>query len=281
MPLQTLGNLGNFIVAVTAVFLLWQGQQDRRNVRRQDAEQRARMVTLSVHQQTKPHGKTSYSILSTALQLRNDGDMPVHIQGLALMCMDSWENLTDKGYSSLQHAPLDFGPRPLHPRQQEQILVPASAGWIGDTWSGSDFAVLEFRDEGGLVWLRRSDTGELKPLARQPPPWQRLVNPSIPRPVRHAILVKPLVLPLLSFLSRGAIRRARAKGPETEPWQLRAFRFIWGYWGAGEIDEWYEPQGAPALWRYDEMPKYRTQDPSGWSTDPPEPSPRVERGDPA
>lgn len=78
---QTAGDIGNVLVAVTALFLLAQGLADRRRDRARDELVQASRVHLSVQDNYVTVGPNTMNRDSRTVRLRNDLDLPVTLSG--------------------------------------------------------------------------------------------------------------------------------------------------------------------------------------------------------
>lgn len=233
-----LRDIAPVVAMFTSLFLLWQGQRDRRRLREeQQAVQAARVVlAVGADAQWDP-ARGSGALHSLAVQLVNDSDRTVVIDSLTLV---------SPGRTTEPLAPelTTWGPKALFAKERLEVPIP----W--EKWStysldrSSDFIMVLFHDSDGRRWVKRSDTGDFKLYHPPVNHWQALVQ-ELDRRSR-------IVRCMLAALERCAIWSAtRSRG--RVPWTLRALRALWGYWRGGECDPWLLSPDAPALARYDEI----------------------------
>jgi hypothetical protein len=247
MNLADLAQVATAGAFVVSLVLLWQGQRDRREIRRVREEEQARRVTLGVEQHQRQTGPHSSETLGCTLHVRNDSDRQVQIGALTLVWSDAWETVRERGEFQLCIEPVELGRSFLRPT--EGLNLHFDQRWIGDSVSGGDFAVLHIVDESGGRWRRRSDTGELQRWPSPPGKFPRAFQ-SVAR------TLPPVHWLLIHWPARLAFRRVRRRGASMVPLSARWVVALWGYWPAGERDPWLRPQGAPALWGYDTLELY-------------------------
>lgn len=120
--------------------------------------------------------------------------------------------------------------------------------------TGGDFAIVNFTDARGHRWRKRSDTYELQPSGPRKINWAQKSFQGATKRIR-------LFRWLAATVPQNRTRRAIQKHPERIPLAMRWCRATHGYWGAGEMDPWLCPEGAPPWWRYEGLPNPSTGKP--------------------
>lgn len=77
-----------------------QGRRDRRWTYSRLQEEHARRVTMGVDAVWLDAGENSKSLEGWTLRVRNDGDLPVHVDGVELVWKDHWDGLLERGRRS-------------------------------------------------------------------------------------------------------------------------------------------------------------------------------------
>jgi hypothetical protein len=217
------------LVGVVVPTILW--WMDRRAG--QHKEQQALKVTLGEHSEWSPSVGSSHSLTGWRIDVCNNSGLPVLVQSLTYVWDDHWEYLLERGQRErfTQEAVHLIDPYFLkdnevwsHTRDTDSAVNPD-----GTRGGSPSFAILTFSDQNKVVWERRSDTGELRRQQRQIHRWQKTFQWVARRlPWLNAVVLRPL--------AKRAIESAHQRGPARLPFSLRAFRWLWGYWGAGERD---------------------------------------------
>jgi hypothetical protein len=197
--------VSTFVTAVVALYLLGQGQRDRRHIRDDQRSAQARDVLVRIDEIWEPvGGDTARQFKRAKVVVSNHSDRPIALEGLDYI---------------RHHQPKhpDLGPIQITALDIENRLVMGgdSARW--ERYQEGGFAVVEFRDHDGQRWQRRSD---LQDLRKWPSPirwWQRGIQ-GLCRP-------RPLYWLLLRPWERAAFRSAKRHGPNRGPFGLKMTRF--------------------------------------------------------
>lgn len=222
-----------FTMAATliALYLLAQGQGDRRVLRRiKEREQAVRVMAW--HEDSWTSLSESSAVLAERIfYFRNDSDLPVDLTHV--------EYVTPSLHSIESH-------REDERLEWDRLVIRPGGEWHRRFEHDHPyFAIMEFTDTAGARWRRRTDTSELQEIPRPIRWWQRAFQ--------TVCRVRVFYWPLLGIWERQAVRRVARDGPDQVPWQVKYARFMFGYWGPGEPDEWKIPFAAPPLWEYEEL----------------------------
>ncbi len=157
--------VGTLLTALVALYLLWQGQRDRRKERDDSRSAQARDVVVRVEESwTLVNGNPNNKGFERAeVQILNESDRPIAVVSVDYVQHRFEEE--DRWTVNLSH--LVVTEDRLVMGRSTMSLDPAEAG---------GFAIAEFRDHRGQHWKRRSNDQELR---RWPPTlrwWQRAVN---------------------------------------------------------------------------------------------------------
>ena len=202
--------VSTFVTAVVALFLLGQGQRDRRRIRDDQRSAQARDVLVRVHENWEPvKGDTARQFRGAKVVVSNHSDRPIAIEGVDYIRHHQDER-TDVG--PIQITALDF---------EEDRMVMGGATAERQLYQEGGFAIVEFRDHDGQRWQRRSDDQDLR---KWPSPirwWQR--------GIQGLCRARPLNWLLLRPWERAAFRSAKRHGPDRVPFGLKMTRFLFGY----------------------------------------------------
>ncbi len=236
----------SFVISVVALVL---GGRDRRESLRYRQEEQARRVTVNVEERSRQVQPYVSEVQGWTLHVRNDSDRPVHVEMLAFVWSDDWDHLVQLGHFECHQEFLPLPSEHLKPEGEWSIWRDVNDSHRDDGLDAGTpaFAVIEFRDEAGMLWERRSDTGELRRRQRQLRWWQGAIQWSSGHvPGFDALVMHPI--------QRRVTKSAFRRGPDHVPYSLRVYRWLWGYWGGGEGHPWLRPEGAPALWGFRSLP---------------------------
>lgn len=148
--METWGVVASLVIATTAVFLLMQGQVDRRRDRLYTQRDQARKVSITVIEHGE-YGDHSFSLTSRTVRLRNDSDLPVSYDGHI--------ELRTRPEIRCDHNSMVGNGKVLD--THETTLRPHEEGAFSDTDHLWDQAVFCFTDADGQHWARVSETGRL------------------------------------------------------------------------------------------------------------------------
>lgn len=237
---QTAGDIGNVVVAATAVYLLGQGLADRRRSRADAQRIQASRIHLSVQEHWVDIGDGGYGRTSRAVRLRNDSELPVTLSGwVTLHRSQHWDAYvagTERGSTANEAA------KPIH--LSDSMLRPGEEVEVHDEQLGWDYAVLRFTDATGVRWVRISQTGALFQEAGAP----------TARSLAFQFLAQ---LPGLKWLLADLPNEYLSwhfRRTEGVPVFARVYRWLWGYMPIGEPDPWEMPQGGNRQdWPYESM----------------------------
>lgn len=237
---QTAGDIGNVLVAATAVYLLGQGLADRRRSREGAERVQASRIHLSVQEHWVNAGEGIHGRTSRSIRIRNDSDLPVTLSGWVLLRRSrTWD-----AYLAVPNPePIaGFTSEPIH--LSDSMLRPSEEVEVDDQQLGWDFAVLNFTDALGVRWTRISNTGALFRQSGRPP-------------ARCLVFQFLAQLPLLKWILRDLPNKYliwRFQRKESVPVFARVYRWFWGYMPIGEPEPWEMPQGGKAQdWPYEYM----------------------------
>lgn len=227
--------VSTFVTAVVALYLLGQGQRERRRIRDDQRSAQARDVLVRVEEIWEPvKGDTARQFKGAKVVVTNHSDRPIAIEGLDYI-----------RHHQPEHP--DLGPvqvTGLDVQEHRLIMGGASAEW--QRYQEGGFAIVEFRDHDGQRWQRRSDVQDLR---KWPSPirwWQRGIQGLCRARPSNWLLLRPW--------ERAAFRSAKRHGPDRVPFGLKMTRFLFGYWPAGEPDPWRDTAAfLPALFGYTEL----------------------------
>jgi hypothetical protein len=230
--------------AIIAVFLLGQGQQDRRRLADERRRAQAAQVSLTTTIDSQRLGPTTTQLVGAHASVFNESDRLVHLTSLRLVDSSvGWESLRAAGRTEVRTEWVDIPDALLLPHSRAEFTMPS--GWFPQVGVGGSFLLLEFTDAAGLGWRRRSDTFELQSRTTTLNAGQRFVQ----RLSRRLPPFEWLVVRLPFALAR----RAGRKRPDRVPASARWICALWGYWPPGSQDEWLQPRGAPPIWLYDDL----------------------------
>lgn len=237
---QTAGDIGNVVVAATAVYLLGQGLADRRRSRADAQRVQASRIHLSVQEHYVDTGGGGYGRISRSVRLRNDSELPVTLSGwVTLHRSQHWEAYvagTERPSTTTDNA------KPIH--LADSMLRPGEEVELHDEQLGWDYAVLRFTDATGIRWVRVSQTGAL--FREQGPPSARSL-------AFQFLAQLPVLKWILSDLPNKYLLW-RFKRKEGVPLFARIYRWLWGYMPIGEPEPWEMPQGGKRQdWPYEYM----------------------------
>lgn len=233
------------VTAAVALFLLGQGQSDRRRIHRDEQRRQASQVTLSVVSSWTKLDENTETPNWFRLVVLNESDQVIHLNAVTLVEPSTWARLQEIGRTRLRTEDVRVAEHLIRPRTEVTLDLPD--GWVIQSGvEGADFIIINFTDARGNDWERRSDTYHLRPVPEPINSAQRLFQTITRR-------AKPLHWLLAELPARAAIHRARTH-PDRIPLALRWCRATHGYWGPGEEDRWLSPDEAPPLWPYTDLP---------------------------
>jgi hypothetical protein len=223
--------VSTFVTAVVALYLLGQGQRERRRVRDDQRSAQARDVLVRVDEKWEPvQGRFE----GAKVVVSNHSDRPIAIEGLDYI-----------RHHQPEHP--DLGPGQvtgLDIEEHRLIMGGASAEW--PRYQEGGFAIVEFRDHDGQRWQRRSDDQDLRKWPSEIRWWQR--------GIQGLCRARPLYWLLLRPWEQAAFRSAKRHGPNRVPFGLKMTRFLFGKWPRGEPDPWRDTADfLPALFGYTEL----------------------------
>jgi hypothetical protein len=229
------------ITALLALFLVWQGQRDRRRLREEERRRQAVLVTMSTTSSLTKTSDGEAQLDWCQLIILNGSDQAIHVDRVTLVQTAHWPVLGENGDSGFTVTDIPVDDRLVRPRGEEGMQLPEGRQ-IDAGVAGSDFAIVEFSDARSDRWRRRSDTYELAPVDRPYNAAEDLFQGVTKRvaPVEWLLATVPQWL---------AVRAARRR-PDRVSLALRWCRATHGSCAPGEEDPWMRPEGAPALWGY-------------------------------
>lgn len=231
--------MANVVLAVIALLLLFQGQNDRRKDRKARERDQASRVSVAVIENNVKISEFGYSRESRVIRLRNDSDLPISYSGSVFLYVNKEWNSKD----STLHSPSDENYRSIE--TGESSLRPHEETELVDTHHEWDYAVFEFEDSNGWSWARATNTGGLYRLNDDLSWYQRCYQrlESLP------LLQYPLqVLP--SWMIRCSIKRMPQNSFRV-PASARLLRLLRGSMPIGEMSPWETPQNFDARdWPY-------------------------------
>lgn len=231
--------IASAILGATSLFLLFQGQRDRRRIAEDRRAEQAKRITVSVEQlKEQQQEANSWSILGLRVVIRNDSDRPIFfgtMPTVALYVRPNWRsdeegaNLTADWQTEFMHLP-------------QGRIDPGQGLELNSASTRVDAARLEFTDTEGNRWFRTSDDGKLFPA------W--------PPATTHIVIFQALcrVKILNLFLMKWPHHYASWRFKHTTagvPLTARYIRFWWGIAPIGEMDPWMVPSGAADDWPYE------------------------------
>ncbi len=235
--------IGTAVTAIIALYLLWQGQRDRRLLRAEQERVQASLVSLStIIEQRQGAAGSDYLLDHCRAIVLNQSESVIHLEGLTLVeGGEQWDALVREGRYSLRAQGMAVLDHLLLPRALREIPLPS--GWFPEPGVGGQFVIVDFTDAAGRRWRRRSDTYDLERRHRRANTWQlRFQRASSRLSLLHKVAFQ--------WPSTWAVRAAK-KRPNKLPLSLRWCRLLWGYWPGGEEDAWLRPNGAPILWDFE------------------------------
>lgn len=230
--------LASVVLGATSLFLLLQGQRDRRIIADDRRAEQAKRITVSAEHVTQKQDGHSWQILGLSVIIRNDSDRPIFfgpMPTVALYTRPSWRSADDGGNlaADWQTENLELPHGRIDPGTVVELKTEST---------GVDSARLKFTDTEGNRWVRTSDDGQLFLASHR----------SSRRSIVYQTLchLKPLELVLIKWPHTFASWRFRHT-KEGVPLMARWIRFWWGCAPIGESDPWMVPTGAPADWPYE------------------------------
>lgn len=229
-----------------ALILLRQGQADRRTLRRKDDEEQAALLVAAILQQHTSMGTGTWSLDGSTIFLKNESPRSLVIESITLVERACWQELESRGTDRLTETYLNE----FQPAMGTRLLVGGETIEVplakASSASGRTFAIIDFRDARNIQWKKRTDTGEFKRARRELNALQNWVQACVNRLpgagfLWNRLMIKPVI--------EAAKRRV-----DRVPVSLTMHRRLWGYWGGGEREMWTEPDEAPPLWPYEELP---------------------------
>ena len=219
------------VTAVVALYLLYQGQRERRRIRDDQRSAQARDVLVRVDENREPN---TGRFEGAAVVVSNHSDRPIAVEGVDYIRHHHPEK-PDVG--PVQVTGLDI-------EEHRLVMGKASAEW--QLYCEGGFAIVEFRDHDGQRWQRRGDVQDLRKWPSEIRWWQR--------GFRGLCRARPLNWLLLRPWEQAAFRSAKRHGPNRVPFGLKMTRFLFGKWPAGEPDPWRDTAAfLPALFGYTEL----------------------------
>jgi hypothetical protein len=154
--------VSTFVTAVVALYLLGQGQRDRRRIRDDQRSAQARDVLVRVDEIWEPvPGDTARRFKGAEVVVSNHSDRPIAREGLDYIRHHHPEH-PDLG--PVQVTALDI-------EEDRLVMGGRSANW--ERYQEGGFAIVEFRDHDGQRWRRRSDLQDLRKWPSEIRWWQR------------------------------------------------------------------------------------------------------------
>lgn len=224
------------IAVAVSLFLLRQGQQDRRRVEEERRRSQALDVILRLDDPSRSEPlRHPERARYTSLVVSNNSVRPIVITGVT-MYLDG-----DDG-TELPHVTR----RDLFDLDAERVVGPKETMTLAKQFRDHR-AVVTFRDHGGIEWDRSSEGMALR-LTYEP---ERRRH----RLVRRLCEIGLLQVLLINIWVWSALRSAERDGPNRLPFGLRLVVFLLGFWPLGEKDRWSlrEHEEVPRLWSYDEI----------------------------
>lgn len=234
--------VGTVATAGVSLFLLGQGQRDRRQLREDQERAQAELVTMSCTPGGESAPETADNWPGRFLTVHNNSGQPVYLRGVEFA--DN-PNGGEPGRAILETIPREAtnGDGVILPGEAEDIPVPVcrtpGIGVLGD------FAIVSFLDARGVEWRRRTDTLEL-----DRPAWRSRVN----RFQRFVQFTDRLLPEKVSSKVHGWVYkrafRAAERHPDRVPFAVRLMERAWGYWPAMDPDLWLLVPGGNVAWAY-------------------------------
>lgn len=232
--------IGTVATAGVSLYLLGQGQRDRRRLRENQERSQAELIAMSY----TPGGDTSPATADNwpgrLLTVHNNSNQPAYLLGVEFTDNPNGGEPGRCLLETISRQPLDEDTVIL-PGRAKDIPVPVSRspeiGVLGD------FAIVSFRDARGVEWRRRSDTLEL-----DRPAWHSRPN-LVQRFVEAADRVAPekVSMTVNGWLYRRACKAAKSR-PDRVPLVVRLVKWFRGSWPVGDPDPWLlVPDGHVAL----------------------------------
>lgn len=229
--------IANVVLASVTLFLLFQGQRDRRLISIGEVRSQAERTSLSVQPVIDYETDGVFSVRSLTIRIRNDSDLPVTINAVALFVPET----TQRYYAARSMNLEDSLPEWLEP--PENLLRPHAEMKLEGFRDEQDAVRLEFADARGKSWVRLSNNGRLYEGSPEMRWWQRAYQALANIPGLHLILN--------SWPNQYAFWRASKtnKTPLTARW----IRFWWGYMPVGDPLAWDRPDDweHPKEWPYE------------------------------
>lgn len=233
-------SLGGLITAVVSLFLLAQGQRDRRQLREEHKRATAEKVIFSYTPGERSAAIDADFWPGRVLTIRNYGEQTILNLMITFVSNPSGSTVVTRSEpKQLQTSPT------IRPNEGEvlpphgSLEVKVRQQYSVEPGVGGDFAIVEFTDPSGRRWRRRTDTYELE---RIPPisdkvPIRHMLLEGIER--RTARLGHPIVR-LMQAWARFSFRRNTKRIPVA----VRIVVWARGHWPLGTTgDAWLLPTG--------------------------------------
>lgn len=230
------------VAMFTSLFLLWQGQGDRRRLRQEQRRAQVDQVALTdamrridrteIEEALRP---VSDDVVSE-FTVRNDSKAVVEVLGATEI-----HPMRPDLLSTAQLAN-DIWPVLLAPGEVSTLLL--SEGWIPGFRGrnrGRPYVVVLVRDAYGRLWRKRSDTAAAKMVAPDQVP---TVGARVALCLHRHWWGRPFWWLLYSPLDR-QLDRMRDLDPDHTPFALRVSRWVWGRWDTAVDDPWLYPGIVP------------------------------------
>lgn len=231
--------MASVVLGCISLFLLFQGQRDRRKISADKRAEQAKKVTISADRIVEKEGVNSWRVLGLTVLIRNDSDRPIFFRPMSFVQLYSRPNWST--YRSEDDIDKVWRSKPEelpHTR-----IDPGASVEIETTHTDVDSARIDFTDAEGNRWVRTSDDGQL---------FYASFNPTLrSRFYQYLCRAKPLEYVLIKLPVRFATWRFR-NTTDGVPLMARVIRFWWGHAPIGEADPWMVPSNAPANdWPFD------------------------------
>lgn len=221
--------VGTLATAIVSLFLLGQGQRDRRRIREDQVRAQADLVTMS------------YDSSLRLIRVHNNSDRPMHFLGVDFVAAPISEVSALPVLEAVSQRPMGNGV--VLPGKPDGVVVPRAH--TPEICISGDFAIVNFLDAHGTKWRRRSDTLELA----------RLEDGSslnvLQRSVQFLARLAPETVSntVHGWVSQWAHRTAKHR-PNRVPFAVRLTVQIWGYWPPGSPDSWLLNPDGNVAWAY-------------------------------
>jgi hypothetical protein len=234
--------IGTVATAGVSLYLLRQGQRDRRQLREDQDRSQAELIAVSYTPGGDAAPVSADNWPGRFLTVHNNSNQPAYLLGVEFT--DN-PNGGEPGRTFLEtisrQAP--DGDTVILPGEAKDVPVPVSRspeiGVLGD------FAIVSFRDARGVEWRRRSDTLEL-----DRPAWHSRLN-LVQRFVEAADRAVPEKVSVIvnGWFYRRAFKAAQSR-PDRVPFAVRLVKWFRGSWPVGDPDPWLLVPDGNVAWAY-------------------------------